>query len=85
VNPQSAGVGKHVTVHRGGINLPALTAHLVDAGIERATRAQHGFGGQRTAHTAEANRSSASNRPRSANAVDAWCRSAAPAPLSPPG
>ena len=39
-----------MTVHRGGINLPALTAHLVDAGIERATRAQHRFGGQRTAH-----------------------------------
>ena len=45
-----AGIGKYVAVHGSGINLPALAAHLVDAGIERTTRAEHRLSGQCTAH-----------------------------------
>lgn len=45
-----AGIGKYVAVHGCGINLTTLAAHLVDAGIERTTRAEHRFSGQRTTH-----------------------------------
>ncbi len=42
-----AGVGQDVAEQRRGVDLPALAAYLMNAGVKRTTGAEHRFGSQR--------------------------------------